>query len=109
MSTSRGLWRVCASVVLVPVSIGLLGCVEPEPAPPPPTVWTKPGATNADYQRQIATCRNASTAIPAPVYNNGTGVGDALQNQGAMLGHYAVVFQYIHNCMVAAGWTERPQ
>jgi hypothetical protein len=77
-------------------------------------VWVKPNATDADYQRQIATCRNASLSVPQPIYSNGqtqpgqtSNLGDALMDQGTMRAHYAVVFQYIHNCMVAAGWTEK--
>jgi hypothetical protein len=76
-------------------------------------VWTKPNASDADYQRQIAACRNASFAVSSPIYSNGqtqpgqTGnLGDTFADQGTMLAHYAIVAQYIHNCMVAAGWTE---
>ncbi len=97
------------------ICITLSGCAAPLPPPPPPMVWTKPNAGDADYQRQIAACRNASFAVPPPIYSNGqtqpgqtSNLGNAYADQGTMLAHYAVVAQYIHNCMVAAGWTEHP-
>ncbi|HEX3664023.1 MAG TPA: hypothetical protein VHU23_02165 [Rhizomicrobium sp.] len=93
----------------------ICGCVH-APPPAPETVWVKPNATDADYQRQIAVCRNASFAVPSPVYSNGqtqpgqtANLSSAMMDQGTMLAHYAVVMQYTHNCMVAAGWTEEPK
>lgn len=108
-------------MILILACLFVAGCAE--------KVWTKPGASNADFYRNKAACEMGAAGIPQPAQQapnpayytgNTTCYGSScrttitpgpdysgLSNLGAAIGHLAAKQRYLDNCMIANGWSEQ--
>jgi hypothetical protein len=107
-------------MILILACLFVAGCAE--------KVWTKPGASNADFYRTKAACEMGAAGIPQPAQQapnpayytgNTTCYGSScrttitpgpdysgLANLGAAIGHLAAKQRYLDNCLIANGWSE---
>lgn len=103
------------------LAMGLSGCAGD-------VVWDKPGATQADLNRDWARCQMGASGIPQPAYqpsrpSSYTGYTNCygtsctttvvpgpdysgLANGFAALGHILAKERYMENCLIAYGWTK---
>lgn len=111
------------TVFIVLACLFVAGCAE--------KVWTKPGASNADFYRNKAACEMGAAGIPQPAqqapnpayytghttcYGNSCNTTitpgpdySGLSNLGAAIGHLAAKQRYLDNCMIANGWSEHTE
>lgn len=72
-------------------------------------VWDKPGATQYEFDSDIARCRMAMAGTPMPYQVNNSAPGDvggAMKGLGATIGGIADQRMYLNNCMQAQGWRQ---
>lgn len=72
----------------------LAGCEAPAP-------WTKPGATERDFQMSLARCRMQAAGRPS---DPDLGRGNQRQQMGAAMQSAGASISYINNCLMADGW-----
>ncbi len=74
-------------VIVALVALGAVGCTHK-------TYWSKPGATQRDYETDLFNCEKARHETPSDV--------DAFRRPSVLRESH-----YIDNCLIARGWTPR--
>lgn len=99
--------------LLVATALAVAGCAhgsKHQAAQPQPTLyWRKAGATQEDYNVQVASCRMKLAMVPeGPVRPDSPSLGNAISQAGDVLANTATRAQFMQDCMVVAGWRLEP-
>jgi len=82
--------------------VALAGCASPQPQ-----YWVKPGGTEAEFNRTLASCRMQAAGISPPSREgiSRDTAGGAIRNAGIDLQEAAQSTQFMQDCLVSQGWT----
>lgn len=88
-------------MITVAMCVVLAGCA--------PQRWNKPGGTDQEFQRDMASCRMQVAMVPQRQAPYGSGAGAGMVSAGVSLENAAIQMQFMDDCLTSRGWYRASQ